>query len=215
MTPTKADHRPRRAGLIAAGVLMASSVVLADPVVRSADLRIIVTSPRSCDVTMVLAIDGGGDIDHRIEAFEGTHIELAAVRGARHVNGVRTIGRTHSLVLQPEAGSYEFSYHAVQPADREYRCPIWLPAVPTDGRSRAVRLEVDLPVTATPAASMPAFTWTGAHGTTALGHIPAIVRIPYASPGEARGWGINSIIDALAIAVFAGATAIWTWLARR
>jgi hypothetical protein len=201
--------------VIAAGLLMASSAVLADPVVRSADLKITVTSPRSCDVTMVLAIDGAADIDHRIEAVEGTRIELAAVRGARHVGGVRTIGRTQSLVLQPEAGSYEFSYHAVQPADREYRCPIWLPAVPTDGRSRAVRLDIDMPAIATPGASMPAFRWTGAHGTATLGHIPAIVRVPYASPGEARGWGINSIMDALAIAVFAGATAIWTWRARR
>ena len=167
---------------------------------------------------MVLAIEtigGGADIDHRIETFEGARIELTAVRGARHVDEVRTIGRTQSLVLKPEAASYELSYHAVQPADREHRCPIWVPAVPTDGRSRAVRLDVDLPAAAIPAASMPAFTWTGAHGTATLGHIPAMVRIPYASPGEARGWGINSIMDALAIAVFAGATAIWTWRVRR
>jgi len=212
--PTNARSRPRPAWWIAAFVLM-SSAARAAPVVRSADLKITVTSPTSCDVTMVVAIDGGADIDHRIEAFAGSHVELAAMRGARHVGGIQTIGRTQSLVLKPEAASYEFSYHAVQPADRGYRCPIWLPAVPTDGRSRAVRLEVDLPVGATPAASMPAFTWTGAHGTAALGHIPAVVRITYASPGESRGWGINSIVDALAIAVFAGATAIWTWRARR
>jgi hypothetical protein len=215
MTPTKVEHRRQRAALIAAGALIASSAAFADPVVRSADLRITVTSPRSCEVTMVLAIDGGADIDHRIEAFEGTSIELAGVRGARHVNGVRTIGRTRSLVLRPEGGSYEFSYRAVQPMNREYRCPIWLPAVATDGRSRVVRLQVDLPAAATPAASMPAFTWTGTHGTAALGHVPAIVRIPYASAGETRGWGINAIVDALAIAVFVVATAIWTWRTRR
>jgi hypothetical protein len=215
MTPTKAENRARRGGVIAAGVLFASTSVAAAPVVRSADIKITVTSPRSCDVTMVLAIDGGADIDHRIETFDGTRIELVAVRGARHVGDVRTIGRTQSLVLQPEAGSYEFSYHAVQPADREYRCPIWLPAVPTDGRSRAVHLDIDVPATATPGASMPAFTWTGAHGTATLGHIPAIVRIPYALPGEARGWGINAIVDALAVTVFAVASAIWVWRARR
>ena len=215
MKPTKAENRPRRAAPIAAGLLMASSTVSAAPVVRSADLKITVTSPTSCDVTMVLAIDGGADIDHRIEAFEGARIELAAVRGARHVGDVTTIGRTQSLVLRPEAGSYELSYHATQPAAREHRCPIWLPAVPTDGRSRAVRLDVDLPLAATPGASMPAFTWTGAHGTATLGHIPAIVRIPYVPPGETRGWGINSMMDAVAIAVFAVATAIWTWRARR
>jgi hypothetical protein len=215
MTPTKPEDRRRRAGSIAAAVLIASSAALAAPVVRSADLTIIVTSPTSCEVTMVLAIDGGSDIDHRIEAFEGSRIELAAVRGARRVGDVRSIGRTQSLVLQPEAASYELSYHAAQPADREYRCPIWLPAVPTDGRSRAVRLDVELPAAVTPAASMPAFTWTGVHGTATLGHIPAIVRIPYGAPGDARGWGINAMTDAVAIAVFAVATAIWTWRARR
>jgi hypothetical protein len=215
MTAPKAENRARRTGLVAAGVLLASTSVLAAPVVRAADVKITVISPRSCDVTMVLALDGGAEVDHRIETFEGTRIELAAVRGARHVGDVRTIGRTQSLVLQPEAESYEFSYHAVQPEDRAYRCPIWLPAVPTDGRSRVVHLDIDVPATATPGASMPAFTWTGAHGTATLGHIPAIVRIPYASPGEAPGWGINAIIDALAVAAFAAATAVWVWRARR
>jgi len=164
---------------------------------------------------MALAIDGGADIDHRIATFDGTRIELGAVRGADHVDAVRTIGRTQSLVLRPAAGSYEFSYHVEQPADRDHRCPIWVPAVPTDGRSRAVRLDIDLPAAATPGASMPAFNWTSGHGTATLGHIPAVVRFPYASPGEARGWNINSMMDALAIAVFAGATAIWTWRIRR
>lgn len=215
MKLTKAENRPRRIGSIALGVLMASSALLAAPVVRSADIRITVTSPTACDVTMVLAIEGGAEIDHRIETFEATRIELAAVRGARHVGEVRTIGRTQSLVLRPETASYELSYRVVQPADREHRCPIWVPSVPTDGRSRPVRLEVDLPVAATPGASMPGFTWTGAHGTATLGHIPAIARIPYSSPGESRGWGINAMMDALAIAVFAVASAIWTWRARR
>jgi hypothetical protein len=113
-----------------------------------------------------------------------------------------------SLVLRPEATSYESSYRAVQPAAREYRCPIWLPAVPTDSQSRAVRLDVDRPAAAIPGPSMPGLDWTAAHGAATLGHIPAIARIPYAAPGEARPLGVNSIIDALAIAVFAGALAI-------
>src|SRR5262252_2325874 len=96
--PTNARSRPRPAWWIAAFVLM-SSAARAAPVVRSADLKITVTSPTSCDVTMVVAIDGGADIDHRIEAFEGSHVELAAMRGARHVGGIQTIGRTQSLVL--------------------------------------------------------------------------------------------------------------------
>ena len=205
----------RRTASITACVLTASSALVAAPVLRSADLTITVTSPTSCEVTMALAVEGGSDVDHRIETFEGSRIELAAIRGARQVDDVRAIGRTLSLVLRPDAGSYEFSYHSVQPAGREHRCPIWLPAVPTDGRSRAVRLEVDLPAETTPGTSMPAFTWTGAHGAATLGHLPAVVRIPYTPAGEARGWGIDSMMDALAIALFAAATVVWTWRARR
>lgn len=194
---------------------MASSALLAAPVLRAADVRITVTSPTSCDVTIALAVEGGAEVDHRIEAFEGSRIELAGIRGARQVDRVRMVGRSQSLVLRPDAESYEFGYRAVQPATREHRCPIWLPAVPTDGRSKAVRLEVDLPAATTPGPSMPAFTWTAAHGTTTLGHVPAVVLVPYTAEGEARGWGIDAMMDAFAIAVFAGATAIWIWRARR
>ena len=205
----------RRSASIVACVLTASSSILAAPVLRSADLKIAVTSPTSCEVTMSLAVDGGSDIDHRIETFEGSRIELEAVRGARQVDRVRAIGRTQSLVLRPDAETYELRYRAQQPPGRAHRCPIWLPVVPTDGRSRAVRLEVDLPASTAPGASMPAFTWTGPHGAAALANLPAVVRIPFTSPGEARGWGIDSVMDALAIVVFAGATALWTWRARR
>jgi hypothetical protein len=196
-------------------VLTASSVVCAAPVLRSADVKITVTSPISCEVTMAMAIEPGSDVDHRIEAFEGTRIELAAIRGAQQVDGIRAIGRSQSLVLRPDAESYEFRYRAVQPPARAHRCPIWLPAVPTDGRPKAVRLEVNLPAATTPGASMPAFTWTGARGTAALGHLPAVVVAPYTPQGNARGWGIDAMVDAFAIAVFAGATAVWTWRARR
>jgi hypothetical protein len=196
-------------------VVAASTLVRAAPVLRSADLRITVTSPTSCEVTMALAIDGGSDIDHRIESLDGGRIELAVIRGARQVDDVRAIGRTRSLVLRPDAASYEFGYRAEQPQGRAHRCPIWLPAVPTDGRSKAVRIEVHLPAAAIPAASMPAFTWTGGRGAVTLGHVPAVVIVPYTAEGEARGWGIDSLMDAFAVAVFAGATAVWAWRARR
>ena len=132
-----------RCALVAAFVLSGLSTAIAASVLRAADLQIVVTSPTTCEVTMALAIEGGGDVDHRIETFEGSRVELVRIRGARQVDAVRAIGRTRSLVLRSDAGSYEFSYHAQQPAGRTDRCPIWLPAVPTDGRSRLVRLEVE------------------------------------------------------------------------
>src|SRR5262245_43485430 len=150
-------------------VLVAS--LAAAPVLRSADLAITITSPTSCEVTMALQVDAGADIDHRIEAFDGSRIEVAGIRGARQVGDVRAIGRTQSLVLRPDTGSYELRYRAAQPADRVNRCPIWVPAAPTDGRSRSVRFQVDLPAATTPGTSMPALTWTGGHGALTLGHL--------------------------------------------
>src|SRR5205814_2110891 len=114
------DDRRRRVEISASPMfdafIIALSSIVAAPVLRSADLKIAVTSPTSCEVTMSLAVDGGADIDHRIETFEGSRIQLAAVRGAQQVDRVRVIGRTQSLVLRPDAEKYELSYRAVQPA---------------------------------------------------------------------------------------------------
>jgi hypothetical protein len=204
-----------RFALTAACVLTSFSAAIAAPVLRSADLQITVTSPTSCEVAMALAVDGASEIEHRIETFEGSRIELVGIRGARQVGDLRAIGRTQSLLLRPDQATYGFRYRAIQPAHRVDRCPIWLPTVPTDGRSRPVRLEVDLPPAMAAGSSMPAFTWTGVHGAATLGHLPAVVRVPYTQEGEAHGWGIGSMMDALAIAVFAAATAVWTWRVRR
>jgi hypothetical protein len=205
----------RRSVLIAACVLPAFSTAIAAPVLRSADLQITVTSPTSCDVAMELAVEGVSEIEHRIETFEGSRIDLVGIRGAQQVGDVRTIGRTQSLILRPDQPAYGFRYRAVQTASRVHRCPIWLPTVPTDGRSRPVRLDIDLPPATAAGTSMPAFTWTGVHGTKTLGHLPAVVRAPYTQEGEARGWGSDSMMDGLAIAVFVVATALWTWRVRR
>jgi hypothetical protein len=204
-----------RCAPIAACLLTASVAASAAPVLRSADLRITITSATTCEVVMTLAVEGVSEVDHRIEAFDGSRVDLVEVRGARQVADVRAIGRTQSLVLRPDRAAYGFRYRVAQSAARADRCPIWLPTVPTDGRSRAVRLEIDLPPATTPGASMPAFRWTGVHGTATLGNLPAIVRVPYTPEGTPRGWGIDSVMDALAIATFAAATAIWTWRGRR
>jgi hypothetical protein len=204
-----------RSVLTAACVLSAPAAAIAAPVLRSADLQITVTSPTSCDVTMALAVEGVSEIEHRIEAFEGSRVELVEIRGARQVGEVRAIGRTRSLLLRPDQAAYRFQYRAVQPGPRLHRCPIWLPTVPTEGRSRPVRLQIDLPPATVAGSSMPAFTWTGVHGAATLGHLPAFVRVPYTPAGEARQWGIDSVMDVLAIAAFAAATAVWTWRVRR
>ncbi len=171
---------------------------------------------------MALNVEGASNIEHRVDAppspnggFGAHVVDLVHVQGAEQVGEIRTIGRTRSLVLRPAQPSYAFRYRAEQSEDRAYRCPMWLPTVATDGTSRTVRLGVDLPSSVVPAGSMPAFTWTGTHGSATLGHVPAFVRVPYASPGEARALDIAQVMDAAAIVVFAGASALWVWRRRR
>jgi hypothetical protein len=201
--------------VVAAGLLTLAASAPAAPVLRDAAVSITITSPISCEVSMMLTVDGAGDVDHRVEAFAGSRIELVDTRGASVVGAVRTIGRTQSLVLRPEQPHYEFRYRAQQPADVVGRCPVWLPAVPTDGRSRAVSIRVQLPPGATPGPSMPAFDWTGTQGSTRIGHLPAFVRVPYAPQGEVPGWSIGQLMDGAAIVVFGAAMGIWAWRRKR
>ncbi len=208
--------------LVAASVLARPSDSFAGPVLRAADIRITVTSPTSCEVTLGLTVDAGNpeglpsqEIDHRVEAFDGSRVDLMAMRGAQQVGDPSLIGRTRSLVLRPDQSAYEFRYRAQQPEGRAYRCPIWLPAVPTDGQSRAVRLQVELPPATSSDSSMPAFSWVGGRGSTTLGHVPAFVHVSFGPENEGRGWDIAGVMDAVAVAVFLAASAIWAWRRRR
>ncbi len=136
---------------------------------------------------------------------------------------MRAVGRTQSLVLRPElaparrpgAGAYEIRYHAQIAPGREFRCPLWLPTIPTDGQSRAVSLKVDLPAASQPSDSMPTLTWTGGHGETTLGHLPAFVHVPFAPQGAAHAWTMSQTMDAVTLVVLLGASAIWVWWKKR
>ena len=215
-TPIHPRHGMRATQEIAFVVcaLSAYSSASAAPVLREADVEIVVTSSFACEVTMTLTVEGASEIDHRVETFSGGGADLVELQGARPVGDVRSIGRTQSLVLRPDQATYSFRYRARQPDDFADRCPIWLPAVPTDGRSRAVSIRIQLPPGSIPGYSMPSFEWTGARGLTRLAHLPAFVRVPYATDGEAAGWGIGRVMDAVAIFVFIAATAIWAWRRR-
>jgi hypothetical protein len=200
--------------LLAACLLTGPPDAVAAAVLRSADIRISVTSPTSCEVTMAMTVEGGSEIDHRVEAFDGAGFDLMTIRDARQIRDPRAIGRTRSLVLRLDRPTYEFRYGVRQPEGRAYRCPLWLPAVPTDGQSRAVRLQIELPPATTPGSSFPAFTWSGTRGSTTLGHVPAFVRVAYGSQGEESGWDVGRVMDVAAIAVFVVASAWWVWRRR-
>jgi len=184
-------------------------------VLRGADVAITITSPTSCEVTMTLTVEGTPEIDHRISQANGAEIELLETRGAQMVSDVRQIGRTQSLVLRAGAAAYEIHYRVREPVERADRCPIWLPALATDGRSRVIGIRVRLPPGAMPGHSMPPLDWAGTHGSVRLGHLPAFVRVPYAPDGESPGWSIGQVMDAVAVFFVAAATALWTWRKRR
>jgi hypothetical protein len=212
---------PSISSVLVAWTLTTTSAIAA-PVLRSADIEIAIASPTSCEVTMTLVIEGAPEIEHRVDAPAG--VELISVQGARQIGELRTIGTTQSLVLRPDAASYTFRYHVQEPRDRAYRCPMWLPTVPADGLSRAVRFQIALPSSAVPGNSMPAFTWNGSRGSTTLGHIPAFVRAPFGQAGDARGlagrslgegWDVARLMDTAAVVVFAGASALWLLRRRR
>lgn len=205
------------ATLVAATCLLAGAAdVTAAPLLRSANIDVIFASPVSCEVTMALTVEEATSIEHRIEAFDDSQVELIAVRGAAQVGEPQHVGWTRSLVLRPEQPAYEFRYRSQQPEGRQYRCPLWLPTVPTDGRSREIRIEVALPSQATPPAnSLPSFTWAGTQGSTRLGHVPAFVRVVFGRDGEAAEWDIVRMMDLATMAMAVAATGFWLWWRRR
>lgn len=186
----------------------------AGAVLRSAQVTMTVPARASCRVSMTLLIDGAAAIDHRLEVLDGTIIDELSVKDAHAPGEPTMVGRTRSLVLTSAQSPYTLSYRVQQPAEREFRCPLWLPAIPTDGVSRAVTLQVELPQGATPGSTMPRFTWTGSSGAATLAHLPAFVLLPFATAGESPGWDVSSLVDAAAVLVFGGASAIWLWKKR-
>jgi hypothetical protein len=203
------------------GALMAASFGLppanvdAAPVLRRGDIRIAFPAPASCDVTMALTVEGGVEIDHRVEVMPGTRVILVEMRGASQVGDLRTVGRTQSLVVRTEGAAYQLHYRVQQPNDRADRCPLWLPIVPTEGRPDAIRLEVALPPSTAAASSFPAFTWSDTHGVATLAHVPAFVRARYVAAGEPPPWDITRTMDAMALVAFAAATGLWMRYRRR
>ncbi len=144
--------RSALAALSAVCCLLPSPVLGQSPaVLRQADVRIALTSANACDVTADLTIESKSRVEviHRLQLFEGARAELGGVSGAGKQAGVpRLEGRTMVLgvALDPSAsGPYTIRYRVTQPDEWSYRCPIWVPVTPTDGRIGAVRLQIDVP----------------------------------------------------------------------
>jgi hypothetical protein len=213
------------AGTWIVAALCAGTSADAAPSLRGANVRVTFESPRACTVSMSLTVDGATEIEHRIESMgaidapavsePGAGLEMISIDGARQAGPLRVVGVTRSLLLYADRSAYELAYRAQQPESRAYRCPLSLPVAPADGRSGAVRLSVTIPPGAVPGRSMPRIDWTGSRGSATLAHLPAFVRVPFVETGAAPGWDVGWLVDLLAIAIFAGATAVWLALRRR
>jgi hypothetical protein len=185
-----------------------------------ADVRVRVADATTFDVTMTLTLEMAAErtVDHRLMLYPGTSVGRVGVSGG----GVsrqpeRTIGTTRSLPMTIGAGRlrYQITYRVVQPVDWSYRCPVWLPEVPTDGTSRSVRIGVELPVGAVllPDA-FPALAPSEGAGeaSVTLGHLPAVLRLLHAPRGERPSWldrvSRRRLVDVAAIVILAAAAAI-------
>lgn len=212
-----------------AAVALIVGVTPADarPTLRQADLRVTWLDALRCDAEIRLQVDtdAPASVDHRVLVYEGGRVDALAI-GGRDVEAgaARTIGRTESVSVRlPRSGAftYQISYRAAQADAWAYRCPVWLPAIATDGLSRAIHVRVTLPPGATVAAgTLPRLTWTSAvAGEATLAHLPAFIRTPFARPGEPLRWAATldptRLMDLTTIVVIATASLGWAWRRRR
>ena len=203
----------RAAALVGVGCVICGMHLLAAPgALRSAQAEITQASPLDCEVRLTLTVEGATEIEHRLATLAGSVVTLLESPPAE---APRDVGRTKALIVRPAPGTYALHYRVQQPPEGAFRCPLWLPTTPADGRSRAVQLAVTIPDGAEAAATMPAFTWIGRRGTATTAHLPAIAIVRFASPGEARPWDIARVMDLTAMATLAAATAWWLGRARR
>ncbi len=191
-----------------------SAALAVVPVLTGADARIAILSPTVCEVRLAVTIDGAENVEHRLEVLEGALVRDLSVRGAMAAPP-RVVGRTQALDVRPQAAAYELSYRVEQPPAGAFRCPLWLPTAPADGRSRAVRIAVTVPAGAQPAGTMPAFTWRDGVGTATLGHLPAFVRVPYQADGVSAPWNLARLMDGVSVGVLVVASLLWLLRSRR
>ncbi len=186
-----------------------AAMLAAAPVLTAADVQVAVTSPLACAVTLAVTIDGAPPtVEHRLEVLEGARATLDGLDGAAAAPPA-AVGRTLALQVTPSSATYTLRYRVTQPEAGAFRCPVWLPVTPADGRSRAVRVAATLPEGAAAVGTFPAFAWRGTTGTVTLGHVPAFVRVPFAGADVTPPWNLARLMDGVSLGVLAAASLLW------
>ena len=196
----------------------AATAANAAPVVRAARVHAVLTSPTACDVeaSYTIQADQPASIRFTLQTFDGTQVELSAVNDATVTASlVQRTGKTTVFSTQLTGGSQTTTlrYHVTQASEWAYRCPIWLPAIPTDGRPGAVSLQVQWPTGATlTGATLPPLQDMQTGGSSSLANIPAFVRVPYAVAGDphpASSWDVIRVLDVATVAALLGSSVLW------
>lgn len=198
------------AWVAATAVLLTPWPALAAPVLRAADGQVRFTSAVTCTVDLTLTIQGAPAVEHRLELPDGATVTRFEVSGAT-AGAMRDVGRTRAVTVTPSADGarYTLRYDVRQSDAQPHRCPLWLPTVPADGRSRAVHLVADVPPDTTVVGGMPAFAWQATHGEVTLAHLPAFVIVPFAAAGADRPWDVSRVMDVTAMATLVMASIAW------
>lgn len=203
-------------GLVAAGLATPAAAA----VVREARVTV-VFSPGACDVTTRVAIDTvePGVIEHRLMIDRPDPPGFVVVGGiAGRTDVVSRTARLRISIAGSGRNEYTVRYRAPLADGPTQRCPLLVPGVPTDGVSRGVRLDVEVPDGATVLpGQFPAFTWNDRRGSVTIGHMPAFVRVPHLPRGAPVTWrdglDVERLVDTGAIAVIGASTL--AWIARR
>jgi hypothetical protein len=223
--PPAARRRDLLAVAFLAGALALGGITAADGAdltISRADLAVTFNSPTQCHVRLRATIEGPRDraVEHRLMVYEGTQVTGPRIAGATSSTSISRIGRTLALVLSDREATHVIEYDVAQPPEGRFRCPVWLPTVPSKVGPGRVHLLVTLPPGATLAGSrFPLLAWSGGRGEGLLGDLPSIVRTTFSRPGEELR-GIERIdpgrmTDLAAVGMLITASLVWALGRRR
>ena len=198
----------------------AAHTIDAAPIVRGAQVHVVLTSPTACDIdaTFTIQTDRPAAVPFSLQTFEGARVELTSLNGlAVPAGDLQRSGRTTVFAVHLSGSGNETTalrYRVAQAPDWAYRCPIWLPAVPTDGRPGAVRLQFEWPTGASlTGRTLPPLSRSGTGGASSLSHVPAFVRVPFVVTGGSqlarRDWDLTAIMDAATLVALLAASLVW------
>jgi hypothetical protein len=213
----------RTVAIAVAAVCAAPVVSAAAPVLRRATLEAAFTTATSCEVTAAFTIAGDSEspVEHRLHTGEGATVELLDRPATAAMAAPEAGGRANVLhvPLSESETAYVIRYRVAQGDAAAYRCPLWLPTVPTDGRSRDIQIRVTLPSGAEPAGGgFPMLQWSAGEAMTTLGHVPTFVHVPFHRAGETSAllsWDIRRVMDATALVLLAIGMIAFAWRRKR